>query len=265
MKSYGITQKTEDASLLDYYLEVFKIRGFVIIEDVLSPTELEDVRKALDRSLETQEADYSSEDLDRIGEKNMVRAPLQYDSLFVNLATHPKLMPLVKAVLGDNFVLHLQNGIVNMPNEEHHQSSWHRDLPYQNFVSSVPLGCNLFYCIDDFNADTGGTWMVPFSHREEYMPSNAYLNAFSEQTHAKAGSVIFFNSMVFHRAGYNSSQQIRRGINNVYVTPILKQQIDLPRLLEGKYADDPELATLLGYRFNPEVSIQEFRNKRINR
>jgi hypothetical protein len=48
-------------------------------------------------------------------------------------------------------VLHLQNGIINMPNEEHHQSSWHRDLPYQNWTSSEPLACNVFYCLDNFN------------------------------------------------------------------------------------------------------------------
>jgi ectoine hydroxylase-related dioxygenase (phytanoyl-CoA dioxygenase family) len=71
--------------------------------------------------------------------------------------------------------------------------------------------------------------------------------------------------MVFHRAGRNTSDLVRIGINNVFVKPILAQQIDLPKFLNGRYADDPELSLLLGYRFEAPTSVDNYRAKRLER
>ena len=165
-----------------------------------------------------------------------------------------------------NFVLHLQNGIINMPNLEHHQGSWHRDLPYQNWTSSEPLACNLYYCLDDFNAQTGATFLLPFSHQFNAAPSQQYMEKHAIQVNANAGAVILFNSMLFHKAGFNSTtSQIRRGINHVYVKPIITQQIDMPAFLMGKYAEDDFLGMLFGYKTKLANSVVDYRNLRINK
>ena len=74
--------------------------------------------------------------------------------------------------------------------------------------------------------------------------------------------MLLFDSMVYHKAGYNSSSIIRRGINNVFVAPLLKQQINLPKILNGKYSDDELLNSLLGYKYDVPESVLDHRNKR---
>ena len=84
------------------------------------------------------------------------------------------------------------------------------------------------------------------------------------QVNAKAGSVILFDSMLFHRAGYNCTNNfIRRGINNVFVKPILNQQIDIPRCLRGKYSNEAYFEMLLGYKNQIPESVIEYRERRL--
>jgi ectoine hydroxylase-related dioxygenase (phytanoyl-CoA dioxygenase family) len=266
MKSYGINKSISITTKEEFHLEEFYHLGYTIIENVISEADLFSLRTELDNIYKIQEKDIGKENLKLINEENLVRIPLAYSELFVKLASRKEMMAYVKKILGDFFILHLQNGIINMPNEVHHQSSWHRDLPYQNWTSSEPLACNVYCCIDDFNYETGGTYVLPFSHHFNAAASNHYMEKNKVQVNAPAGSVILFNSMIFHKAGYNNSKnKIRRGINQMYVKPIISQQIDLPEFLNGKYADDEFLGMLFGYKTQLAKSVSEYRIKRMKR
>ncbi|WP_017260208.1 phytanoyl-CoA dioxygenase family protein [Pedobacter arcticus] len=264
-KSYGVNRQTKLNSKIDIHLEELQINGFTVLENVLKNDELLDCRLKLDSIYETQKAQFGAENLIKINEQNLVRCPLIYDTFFLNIATNEKVLEFVKLLIGDYFILHLQNGIINKPSEEHHQSSWHRDLPYQNFVISKPLAIGALYCIDDFTNESGGTFVLPYSHRVESIPTAHYVEKYCRQIVAKAGSVILFDSMLFHKAGYNSSSFIRRAINNVYVVPILKQQIDLPFALNGKYSDNEFLSKFLGYQSKSASNDTEWRNNRLEK
>ncbi len=262
-KSYGVKNKSKLNHLIDYHIEELQINGYSLLENVLNSEELVDCRVKLDAVYETQKEQFSEEKLKSINENNLVRCPLIYDDFFLNIATNSRVLELIEAMLGDYFILHLQNGIINKPNEEHHQSAWHRDLPYQNFVISKPLAIGALYCIDDFTIESGGTFVLPHSHKVESIPSEKYIGNHGKQIIAKAGTVILFDSMLFHRAGYNSANYIRRAINNVYVVPILKQQINLYTALNGKYSDNSFLSKFLGYQSNTPASDEEWRKNRL--
>jgi ectoine hydroxylase-related dioxygenase (phytanoyl-CoA dioxygenase family) len=79
---------------------------------------------------------------------------------------------------------------------------------------------------------------------------------------AKAGSFLVLDAMLYHRSGYNRSNAHRRGINHVIGRPMLAQQIDIPRLLQGRHCDDPLIRDYLGYRWNPAASVNEWRRMR---
>lgn len=264
-KSYGIAAKSENFSDLDIHLEELDLQGYTILPNVIEEEMLKQIRERLDRVYAKQEETFGKENLKSIRELNVARCLLAADDFFLDLAAYPIIIDIIKRLLGDYFVLHLQNGIINRPQQEHHQSSWHRDLPYQDYVVSKPLGINAFWCIDRFVPETGSTVVLPHSHQIDHLPSQRYVEKHSLQIEAPAGAVVLFNSMLYHRAGYNSSNQIRRGINHVYVVPILKQQIDLPQALNGKYKDDPFLSKLLGYQSKVLGSVDEYRQNRLNR
>lgn len=264
--SYGVTLQQKNISAIDFHLEELKIKGFTVLPDMLEKGLLETARVKLDAVYSEQAGAFGEDRLNSINEKDLARMPFKYDEFFLdNVAANPRLIDFMKMVLGDYFILHLQNGIINKPAEVHHQSSWHRDLPYQNFVISKPIAIGALFCIDDFTEENGCTQVVPFTHKCETIPSAEYINANKVHAVAKAGSVIVFDAMLFHKAGYNASSQIRRGINNVYITPILKQQIDMPRALNGRYADDAFLRRFLGYDSAVAESDVAWRENRVTK
>ncbi len=264
-KSFGILNRTAISDETEFYIEELRINGFAIIENVLPEAELETAIKKLNEVYQKQVNELSIEELESINEALLARLPLAYDDYFIKLAANEKVISIIKRVLGNYFVLHLQNGIINMPKLGHHQNSWHRDLPYQDFIISKPLAISVMFCLDDFNESTGGTVVLPFSHKLDAMPSEQYVAKYATQTVAPKGSVILFDSMVFHRAGYNSSNQIRRGINHMYTAAILKQQIDIPESLHGKFSDDPFLKMLLGYDTKIPDNVVEWRKSRLKK
>jgi len=200
-----------------------------------------------------------------IGDTLTARCPLVYDDAFVRLAAHPEVLAVARELLGDYIVLMQQNGVINPSDQRHTQVAYHRDLPYQHFVSSRPLAVSALFCIDPFTIDTGATTVIPGSHRMEQFPSDAVAAELDTPVSADPGSFIVFDSMVFHRAGENRSGRPRRAVNQVFSTPIIAQQISLPDALNGRYADDPALARLLGYDVAPARSVTAWRERRLAR
>ncbi len=249
----------------DLYVEEIQNDGFAIIENALSEEEIRQYRERIDAVYKQQKHDFGIEKLYSINEENVCRMPLKYDDYFINIATNKKVLEVVRKLLGDFFILNLQNAIINTPNEKHHQSSWHRDLPYQNYVISKPLSINALFCIDDFSVKTGGTIVVPYTHKAEILPSDRYIEKHAVTAIAKAGSVIVFDSMLFHKAGYNSSDIIRRAVNHQYQIPLLKQFYDFPKALKGKFADDKFLADLLGYTSQVPLDDIAWREEKVAR
>ncbi len=263
LQFYGVKKQKETLSKENSIIEEISINGYSILENVIEENELSEYRMKLDRLNSEQELHFGKSYLESIQELDTVRSPFLSDDFFLKMATNPNILNIIEKLLGDYFILHLQNGVINKPSIGHHQSSWHRDLPYQEFVITKPLAISVFWCIDPFNSDTGGTVVLPFTHKFEYLPSINYIEKFEKQIVASPGSVLIFDSMLFHRAGYNSSGIIRRGVNNMYSVPILKQQIDIPKALMGKYSEDQFLNKFLGYASNVPDNIDEFREKRM--
>jgi ectoine hydroxylase-related dioxygenase (phytanoyl-CoA dioxygenase family) len=266
VKSYGVFQQNLIEDDISRHAEEISIKGYTVIPKLIPDQELEGWRHKIDEIYTKQEAEYGKSALAAIQELDVCRAPLLYDFDFINISQHPVVMSVVKKFLGEWFILNLQNAIINRPNQEHHQSSWHRDLPYQNFVISKPLAINALWAIDEFSAETGGTYLVPFTHKTEVLPSNTYIENNLVVAQAPAGSVIMFDSMLFHRAGYNKSQIIRRAINNLYTVPIIKQQYDFPQSLQHMQDSlDAGLQRLLGFTSIVHPDDQAWRKARSKR
>ncbi len=268
VKSFGVKEFSRPASDVDGCVEEIKLVGYTILPDLLSGAELEEMRHKMDSIYQTQVEEIGGlQQLAAISDTYTAMCLLAYDDCFIRMATNPQVLAIVERFLGDYFILMLQNGILNVPQVGNDQTPgyWHRDLGYQHFVSSRPLGITALFCIDDFNAETGGTYLLPASHKTEAFPSEEFIRRHEQGVNAKAGSAIVFDSMLYHRGGHNRSQGIRRGVNNIYTLPLIKQQVSLPKMLKGKYREDPLLSKLLGYESEPDENVIEFRQRRIRR
>lgn len=262
MKSYGITSSVVIENEIERHIENITLKGFSIKENILSSEECIVYANRLNQIYEKQEAEFGKEKLERIQELDIARMPFLYDRNFSNLYMNPFVLELTSKIIGKNFQLHLQNAIINKPNRVHHQTSWHRDLPYQDWVISKPLAFNAFYCLTDFTEENGSTIVLPFSHKIDHFPSEGYVKENEVKVIAKAGSVIFFDSMLYHRASYNASDMIRYGVNNLFVVPIIKQQVDILTSFSNDVDLSEQEKMILGMKFAIPSSVLDFREKR---
>lgn len=265
-KFYGIKEYNTLTSDADSHVEEIKLQGYTVFENLLEEPELQAIRSKINQIYQIQIDEVGGENrLKQINDAYVVRCLLAYDEYFLGLAANSKILHIVEALLGDYFTLTMQNGIINRPDVENYQSSWHRDLNYQHFVSSRPLAVSALFCVDHFSTETGGTYVLPASHKAEVFPSREFVQRYEQPIQARAGSVLIFDSMLFHRAGHNTSTSVRRAINHVYSLPFIKQQISLPEALNGKYKDDPFLSRFLGYDSRPGNSVLQWRTEKFNK
>jgi len=263
---HGVREAHRNADGLDAAAEDIRNIGYTVIDSDFSPAELQTIREKADAVYDRQVRECGGEgSLERMHDSSVARCVLSYDDYFVRLAAHEKLLGLVARLLGDNFILLGQNAIINRADRKHDQVTWHRDLTYQHFVCSRPLAISALYCIDEFTDLTGATTVLPASHKEEAFPSRGFVERHQRVVEARAGSIIVFDAMLYHRGGVNKSGRTRLGVNHIFVMPFIKQQIDLPAALGGKFRDDPLLSRLLGYDSASPASAYFWRMSKIER
>ena len=265
MRTQGVSEFHRNADAADLHAEEVRELGYTVMPGVLGPSELDETRRRIDATYERQVEEFGGvERLELINDADIVRCPLEYDDHFVEMALVPAVAEVVERLLGNYVVLHAQNAIVNRPkDDDYFQHAWHRDLQYRHFTSSRPIGISALFCIDDFSAATGGTALLPHSHRREDFPSEEFVERHAVLAEAEAGSVLVFDSMLYHRAGNNTSGRIRRALNNIFTLPLIQQQISLPDALGGRFSDDPRLRRLLGYEAPPGRSTLDWRTRKL--
>ena len=263
MKSFGVKKQRVNKDLYDFFKEELEIKGFTIIKNVLNSKQIDFYRKKIDELYLIQINEVGIDNLKKINELDLVRLPLAYDLSFLDLIFNKEIVNLMDFLLGEYYIVNLQNAIINRPGVGHHQNSWHRDLPYQDFVSSIPLALNVMFCIDPFNSLTGGTILLPHSHKLDVMPSVEFISKNQYQVNLDEGDVIIFDSMIFHSAGYNSSDLVRRGVNNMYSLPFLKQQFDIPNMIDNNLITDLKQMKILGIENKLFNSIKKWREFKI--
>ncbi len=226
--------------------------GICLVTGVLKPDQLADAHTALYRAARQDSEQGKRLDgfgLDYGNGNHRVWNVLSRDPVFVKLVEHPAALKLVKATLGWPALLGNLSANIALPLSE--GGRLHAD---QIFVPEPwparPQGCNVSWLLDDFNADNGATEVVPMSHLLNRSPTPDD-QIRSVPIIAPAGTMVAFDSRVWHRTGANQTTGTSRAaIFAWYSRPIYRTQENWflslsPWVLEG--ASD-ELLTLLAWK-----------------
>ena len=153
----GVSERSTATNETKLAIEEIQRNGYTILENVLSDSEICYLHNGiLERIYEVQCKEIGGEDVMReIGEDGSVKHLFSYDDFFVKLLTKEYPLSLTQSILGENISLYLQNAIINFPKVENPASVWHRDLPYQHYVSDRPLALTSLYVVDEFNYPLG--------------------------------------------------------------------------------------------------------------
>jgi ectoine hydroxylase-related dioxygenase (phytanoyl-CoA dioxygenase family) len=257
---YGVLAQTTAQSEIDRAVESLRILGYAVIAGGYDSGQLHAFATAFEQARAQAAAALGGlSALAAVDEHNTIRAALAHDRRFLELVGNPNVLQICRRLMADYIVLSQQNGVINPPrSERYNQGAWHRDLPYQHFVSSRPLAVNALFCIDPFTNENGATRVLPGSHRDEAFPSDHFVAGNAVTVEAPAGSFILLDCMTFHAGGINSTDHPRRAVNHVYTVPLMRQQIDLPRLLGDDFVSDPQTRRLLGYDVRTPSTMAEF-------
>src|SRR5262249_26669761 len=148
------------------------------------------------------------ERLTRAGELGVMRLPMKFDAHFFKFLELPEVLAVVDRTVSETAILHLQNGFIlpSFPKSEMpsvFQNRFHMDFPrvLNGYLASV----NMFFAIDAFTEANGGTLIVPGTHQKATPPTQEFLSAAAVPVECPAGSMLVFDSTLWHAAGLNVS------------------------------------------------------------
>ena len=244
-------------------LDGVKTLGYAVVEGVISASFLESTRDAMYRTQEKILRDVGQARLERAGENGVLRLMMKYDPHFFQFLEIPEVLEVIDNTVSTTAIMHLQNGFI-LPSSPKEQTAglfqyrFHQDFPrvLNGYVASM----NVMFAIDEFSTDTGATHVVPKTHQLMTPPDEKYLSENAIALECPAGSMIVFDSTLWHAAGANTSGKDRLAINHQYTRSYIKQQIDYVRALgdAAVLAQPPRTQQLLGWYTRVVTSLDEY-------
>jgi ectoine hydroxylase-related dioxygenase (phytanoyl-CoA dioxygenase family) len=237
-----------DDSTTEYFAE----HGYCVIRDVLSVTEVNDARRALNRAIaQSERSGIPTHDnrLDPNASNIRVYNLPGQDACFRELMRWPQALAAVEALLGPAFLLSNFTANIALPGSGpmrlHSDQSLVVPQPWL-----APWAMNVIWCLDDVHAANGATRYLPGSHLYRAfseVPANAaeLLVPFE----APAGSIIAMDGRMWHTSGANvTTDETRRMLFGYYSIDFIRPQVNWEAALSSalKAELDDEQRTLLG-------------------
>ena len=216
---------------LQIALHHLKLDGFCVLEGIISADQVDAIGRDI---VATQAAHDAASQADqaktrsrghRIGARGVgaLKQVINFTQSFAPYLSHPQIMAVVEALFGQYARISCTDCVVNHPGNE--RGYWHADWPYnQTNASHIPapypdalLHLSTIWMLSPFSAQTGGTLIVPGSHRYANNPSAAGIPEFdNEATYptetnvcGNPGAVLLYDSRLWHAVAPNLSNQPR--------------------------------------------------------
>ena len=164
----------------------------------------------------------------------------------------------MKEFLGGNYIVNAFGGVMNSKDARPYVQNIHRDV--RSFMGNEKTMVQMMVILDDFTEENGATYMLSGSHQIEAKPDEEYFYEKSDRAIAKRGSIILFDSNLWHAAGKNFTDGNRRVLTISFTRPQFKQQLDYPRALGYEYGDtlSDGLRQVLGYKSRIPANLHEY-------
>ena len=255
--------RDRDSNWASGVLEQLCSVGYAVVEDVLSGSFIKTTRDAMYRTQEKIVREVGAERLAEAGESGVLRLMMKYDPHFFKFLEIPELLTVVNNTVSETAVMHLQNGFI-LPSLAEEQTSgvfqhsFHQDFP--RFLNGYVASINIMFAIDEFTEATGATRFVPKTHQQASPPDQNYLRRNATVVECAPGSMIVFDSTLWHAAGTNLSGKDRLAINHQFTRSYIKQQIDYVRALgdAAVLKQLPRTQQLLGWYTRVVTSLDEY-------
>ena len=222
--------------------------GFTVLDTVLTPDRSDALRRRVASLMDELAIPYGDNDFLGTRTRRIFNL-LGRDPLFEEVVVHDRILPLVERVLGPGCLLSSLTAIEMQPGETAqplHADDGSIPLPKPH----PPLACVALLALTDFDAENGGTRVVPGSHRFDHSPRRDERRGHPAQpTSMSPGSALVYHGSLWHGGGENRSAAPRMGIVINYCAGYIRQEecqlLALSR--EQVAALSPRARELVGY------------------
>ena len=198
--------------------------GFTVIENAASPELVNSLINALlriEKEYNLGPAKTSFEGFKTVRINNL----LTYDDIFWEVPLHENVLPIVEAVFDKECLLSSFCSLVLGPGQEAqpmHEDTQLISLPRPH----IPITLNAIWALSDFTNNNGATRIVPGSHKLDHAPEYGR-HYDSVMATMPAGSVMLFDSALWHAGGANESDGRRFAFSCAYCWGWMRQQENL--------------------------------------
>lgn len=232
--------------------------GWLVVPDVVEQRLIDVLNAQLPRSLALRH---------EIRKRNRVEGDND-GTLHHLLADHPVFMellsalerldPLLRSFFSGNYILNSYGGVVNERDTRAYVHRIHRDIRFSSDVKRFML--NILVMLDDFTVENGATHLLSGSHRLAEKPDSDHFYRNAARAVGTSGSVIIFDSRLWHATGQNTTDAPRRALTLTFTSPFFKQQLDYPRLIgeEAARSLSPFLVQVIGFNARVPASLEEY-------
>lgn len=163
------------------------------------------------------------------------------------------------------YILHACNPVGGFPNASSYVHRVHRDTA--TYIPMFNVRMNMLVMLDEFTIANGATRAISGSHLMSTQPDDQEFNETSVPILGPAGSVVLFNSYLWHRGGLNTTQDNRVALTLSFGPAFIKPQMDYARLLgetRGKKLS-PLSRQVLGFNSRVPTNLDEWYKPREER
>jgi ectoine hydroxylase-related dioxygenase (phytanoyl-CoA dioxygenase family) len=265
--------QASDPEIVTHAIAEIETNGFVVLEDIIPPTDLSAMHAVLQPLLDVGAR--GRNDFEGF-ETQRVYSLVGRHQIFADLVEHPLVLGICDAFLEPNYLLTASQAINIRPGETP-QSLHTDDAFYRIPRPRKAISISTIFAIDAFTHENGATQIVPGSHiwddtrisdlqsidfrtrpKDQRRPSDHQAVApeverqLTDVTMA-GGSVIVFLGTLMHRGGANRSTAPRLALSNQYCEPWARQQenyfLSIPHRRVRQMS--PRVQQLLGYSIHP--------------
>jgi len=207
--------------------EFYEENGYLLVRGVFDAGEVEEMRDAIARILESVEGTAADRNHRWSGVDETLQLKgfhdLQYhDAVFTRMVAHPGLVAVLTDLIGPNVQLHHSKMLVKPP-EQGAPFPMHQDQPYFPHERHSLVAASVH--LDDTDEENGCLHVIPGSHRLGPLEAtgDAHIVDYPLESGvpcpAGVGDVLFFNYLTIHGSGTNRSTRTRRNVLFQYRDP----------------------------------------------
>ena len=204
--------------------------GFLPLGGILTPEQVDCLRDRVYELLQA-EGDQAGIEVHQEAGTQRLSDLVNKGAVFDICFTHPRVLAGMAHVLTADFKLSSLNYRAALPGQGHQalHADWREPVTAGEFRV-----CNSIWLLDDFTAENGPTRVVPGSHLrgrlpKDELPDPAAAHPNERMLLAPAGTVVIFNSHLWHAGTLNRTAAQRRALHSYFCRRTERQQLDQQR------------------------------------